>query len=98
MPPASPAPTARAQAGCSDSAKSPADLGRDFGASLTEAEVRYLVEQEWARTAEDVVWRRSKLGLRMSAAEIGALDDWMRQFRAATGGSAQPRSGRASAV
>ena len=79
-------------------AQSPADLGRDFGASLTEAEVRYLVEEEWAHTAEDVVWRRSKLGLRMSAAEVGALDDWMRQFRAATGGSAQPRSGRASAV
>ena len=76
-------------------AQSPADLGRDFGASLTEAEVRYLVEQEWARTAEDVVWRRSKLGLRMSAAEVGALDDWMRQFRAATGGSARrDRGGR----
>jgi glycerol-3-phosphate dehydrogenase len=79
-------------------AQSPADLGRDFGASLTEAEVRYLVEEEWAHTAEDVVWRRSKLGLRMSAAEVGTLDDWLRQFRAATGGSAQPRSGRASAV
>jgi glycerol-3-phosphate dehydrogenase len=33
--------------------------------------------QEWARTAEDVVWRRSKLGLRMSADEIAALDAWM---------------------
>lgn len=33
--------------------------------------------QEWARTAEDVVWRRSKLGLRLSASEIAALDTWM---------------------
>ena len=49
-------------------AKSAADLGQDFGATLTEAEVRYLIEQEWARTAEDVVWRRSKLGLRLSTA------------------------------
>jgi len=60
-------------------AKSAADLGRDFGATLTEAEVRYLVEQEWACTADDVVWRRSKLGLRLSAPEIAALDAWMRQ-------------------
>ena len=60
-------------------AKSAADLGQDFGATLTEAEVRYLIEHEWARTAEDVVWRRSKLGLRLSTAEIAALDAWMRR-------------------
>jgi glycerol-3-phosphate dehydrogenase len=60
-------------------AKSAGDLGRDFGATLTEAEVRYLVAQEWAATAEDVVWRRSKLGLRLSATEIATLDGWMRQ-------------------
>ena len=54
-----------------------ADLGRDFGATLTEAEVRYLMTHEWARTAEDVLWRRSKLGLRLSADEIAALDDWI---------------------
>ena len=41
-----------------------ADLGEDFGATLTEAEVRYLMAQEWALTAEDIAWRRSKLGLR----------------------------------
>jgi len=55
----------------------PADLGRAFGAGLTEAEVRWLMAREFARTAEDVVWRRSKLGLRMSGAEIAALDSWM---------------------
>ncbi|THH35376.1 glycerol-3-phosphate dehydrogenase [Aliishimia ponticola] len=53
------------------------DLGRDFGATLTEAEVRWLMRQEFARTAEDVVWRRSKLGLRLSAGEIADLDTWM---------------------
>lgn len=59
-------------------ARTAADLGRAFGAGLTEAEVRWLMAREFARTAEDVVWRRSKLGLRMSAGEIAALDDWMR--------------------
>jgi glycerol-3-phosphate dehydrogenase len=58
-------------------AASAADLGQDFGATLTEREVRYLMADEWALTAEDIVWRRSKLGLRMSAAEIAALDAWI---------------------
>jgi glycerol-3-phosphate dehydrogenase len=57
-----------------------ADLGRVFGADLTEAELRYLVNAEWARSAADVVWRRSKLGLRLSEAEIEAIDDAMRQM------------------
>jgi glycerol-3-phosphate dehydrogenase len=58
-------------------AKSMADLGQSFGASLTESEVRYLMSVEWACTAEDVVWRRSKLGLRLSSDEIAALDAWI---------------------
>jgi glycerol-3-phosphate dehydrogenase len=62
-------------------AKSLSDLGQPFGASLTEAEVRYLMATEWAVTAEDVVWRRSKLGLRLSAGEISALDEWMAAHR-----------------
>jgi glycerol-3-phosphate dehydrogenase len=53
------------------------DLGRDFGATLTEREVIWLMTREFARRAEDVVWRRSKLGLRMSAEQVAALDDWM---------------------
>ena len=56
-------------------ATSKADLGRDFGAGLTEAEVRWLVTREFARTAEDIVWRRSKLGLRMTSAQVAELDD-----------------------
>ena len=53
------------------------DLGRDFGATLTEAEVSWLMDKEWARTAEDVIWRRTKLGLRLSADEIAALGAFM---------------------
>ena len=64
-------------------AKSSADLGRAFGAGLTEAEVRYLMTSEWAQQADDIVWRRSKLGLRLSAAEIAAIDDYMKAARAA---------------
>ena len=58
-------------------ARSAAELGESFGAKLTEAEVRWLMEREWARTAEDVLWRRSKLGLRLTKAEAAHLDDWM---------------------
>jgi len=64
-------------------AKSMADLGQSFGATLTESEVRYLMSVEWARTAEDVVWRRSKLGLRLSSDEIAAIDGWMAARRPA---------------
>ncbi|KPF89538.1 glycerol-3-phosphate dehydrogenase [Rhodopseudomonas sp. AAP120] len=58
-------------------ATSMADLGRDFGATLTEAEVRYLMKHEWACSADDIVWRRSKLGLRLTPAAITALDEWI---------------------
>jgi glycerol-3-phosphate dehydrogenase len=60
-------------------ATTPDQLGPDFGATLTGAEVRWLMRHEFARDAEDVVWRRSKLGLRMSAAEIAALEEWMKK-------------------
>ena len=58
-------------------ARGPADLGRDFGATLTEAELRWLMRQEWAQRAEDVVWRRTRLGLRLTPAQIETLDGWM---------------------
>ena len=58
-------------------ATSPGDLGEAFGATLTAAEVRWLMTREYARTAADVVWRRSKLGLRLSPDEIARLDAWM---------------------
>ena len=58
-------------------AQSVADLGQDFGATLTETELRWMITQEFARRAEDVVWRRSKLGLRMTEKQIKSVDDWM---------------------
>lgn len=75
-------------------ATSLADLGRSFGASLTESEVKYLMLREWARSAEDVVWRRSKLGLRLSATEIATLDEWMASHLAAFGRPLQEAGGR----
>lgn len=60
---------------------SASDLGQLFGDTLTEREVRYLMTYEFARTAEDIVWRRSKLGLRLSANEVKALDDWIVKHR-----------------
>lgn len=60
-----------------------ADLGEDFGATLTAAEVDWLMSHEYARTAEDVVWRRSKLGLRMTADQIAALDGYMGEIQPA---------------
>jgi glycerol-3-phosphate dehydrogenase len=64
-----------------DGAKSQADLGRAFGADLSEAEVRYLAQNEWAMTGEDIVWRRSKLGLRMSKGEVAELDAYLKQLQ-----------------
>lgn len=49
------------------------DLGEHFGADLYQAEVDYLVQQEWACTAEDILWRRSKLGLRVDEAGVRRL-------------------------
>jgi glycerol-3-phosphate dehydrogenase len=60
-----------------DGVRSAADMGRDFGGTLTEREVRWLMTREWAVTAADVVWRRSKLGLRMTPDQIAVLDDFM---------------------
>ncbi|MGB0697053.1 MAG: glycerol-3-phosphate dehydrogenase [Rhodospirillaceae bacterium] len=57
--------------------KTEADLGQHFGHGLYEREVRWLMEREWARNAEDVLWRRSKLGLWFSEAEARDLAAWM---------------------
>ena len=63
-------------------ARTQSDLGRTFGADLTEAEVLYLANNEWAMSAADVVWRRSKLGLRMSEVEIHDLDAYLGALQA----------------
>jgi glycerol-3-phosphate dehydrogenase len=54
------------------------DLGTHFGAGLYEREVRHLIDHEWAMTADDILWRRTKLGLRLTADERKRLEDWLR--------------------
>ncbi len=58
-------------------ALSHADLGRHFGADLYEAEVRYLVDSEWAVTSDDILWRRTKRGLLGSAIAVADLDTFL---------------------
>ncbi|NMA96887.1 MAG: glycerol-3-phosphate dehydrogenase [Phyllobacteriaceae bacterium] len=58
-------------------AKSETDLGTHFGADLHAAEVDYLVAEEWARTAQDVLWRRTKLGLRVGAEDVARLEAFL---------------------
>jgi glycerol-3-phosphate dehydrogenase len=53
------------------------DLGRNFGGGLYERELDYLVRNEWAREADDVLWRRTKCGLHMSAAEKAEVRDYL---------------------
>lgn len=52
------------------------DLGRNFGATLTEAELDWMLNREWARAAEDALWRRSKLGLRLDADQTAQVEAW----------------------
>ncbi len=53
------------------------DVAEDFGGGLLEAELRWLCDHEWAETVDDVIWRRTKCGLRMSADEITRLAGWL---------------------
>ncbi|HUW36177.1 MAG TPA: glycerol-3-phosphate dehydrogenase [Rhodocyclaceae bacterium] len=62
-------------------AKNVAELGRDFGGGLYERELRYFVEHEWARSVEDIVWRRSKAGLALSEAQLAELALWCAKLR-----------------
>jgi glycerol-3-phosphate dehydrogenase len=64
-------------------ARSMAALGRDFGAGLTEREVEWQMREEWAERPADVLWRRSKLGLRLDAAAVTALGTFMDAARSA---------------
>ncbi|ASQ02681.1 glycerol-3-phosphate dehydrogenase [Sinorhizobium meliloti WSM1022] len=59
-------------------AASEADLGKHFGADLYAAEVDWLIGREWALRAEDVLWRRTKLGLKFSRAQTAELEEYMR--------------------
>ena len=62
-------------------ARTAADLGEDFGATLTEAEVNWLMTHEFAREAADIIWRRTKLGLRLNAAQVTRLQDFVTRQR-----------------
>jgi glycerol-3-phosphate dehydrogenase len=62
-------------------AKRREDIAPFFG-PLSSAEVRHLMKHEWARTADDVLWRRSKLGLRLNKPEKEALAQFMAQSSA----------------
>ena len=64
-------------------AKTATDLGVDLGADLTGAEVAWMMDHEFARTADDILWRRSKLGLHMTDAERAGVADYL----AAQGGT-----------
>jgi len=58
-----------------------ADMGNEVAPGLYAAELAYLVEQEWARSAEDVLWRRSKLGLHVAPGGARQVDAWMAAYR-----------------
>ncbi|QFY63321.1 glycerol-3-phosphate dehydrogenase (plasmid) [Rhizobium grahamii] len=58
-------------------AKNTEDLGHCFGGDLYEIEVRYLIEHEWARHADDVLWRRTKEGLRLTKEQAGLLEEYI---------------------
>ena len=63
-------------------AQSMDDLGPRFAGDLTGSEVRYLVEHEWAQTADDVLWRRSKLGLKATAEDRTAISQFIASLSA----------------
>jgi glycerol-3-phosphate dehydrogenase len=58
-------------------AKSIGDLGQNFGATVTAAEIDWVMENEWVCTAEDFLWRRTKLGLTLTAQQVGKLDEYI---------------------
>jgi len=53
------------------------DMGQEFGCSLFECEVNYLINYEWAECADDIVWRRTKLGIKFSEEDKSILENWM---------------------
>lgn len=53
------------------------DMDQHFGADLYAREVTFLLREEWARSAQDILWRRSKLGLRLTGEQVGTLESWI---------------------
>jgi glycerol-3-phosphate dehydrogenase len=83
-------------AGVLGDARERADLGPAFGPELTGAEVRYLMAKEWARFPDDILWRRSKLGLTITSADHEALAAYM--ARPASGDADNPGAMRSATV
>ena len=59
------------------------DLGQNFGANLTECEVQWLIQNEFAQTADDILWRRSKLGLRLTKEQVQGLERYLQSCSSA---------------
>ncbi|TDO16711.1 MULTISPECIES: glycerol-3-phosphate dehydrogenase [Halomonas] len=82
-----------------DGRHSQADLGQAFGAGLTAAEVDYLVTQEWARSREDILWRRTKLSLQLTVIETQRLEAYLeKSLEEGCGRAAAPPAPRNSEV
>ncbi|MCF6272649.1 MAG: glycerol-3-phosphate dehydrogenase [Rhodobacteraceae bacterium] len=58
-------------------ARTTKDLGEDFGAGLSESEVQWLIDEEFSETAEDILWRRTRLGLHMRPEQVAQLESWL---------------------
>lgn len=71
------------------------DLGEDFGATITARELNWVIQNEWVRRAEDFLWRRTKLGLRLDAQQIARIDAFIQQH---TAGNRFERTKETSAV
>ena len=61
-----------------ENCRQPGDLGIAFGAGLYAREAAYLIDHEWAHSAEDILWRRTKLGLLMASEGAESLENWVR--------------------
>lgn len=70
----------------------PADLGTGFGHGLSQREVDYLVDREWARTVDDILWRRTKLGLHFTQAEQQSLQAYLDRRPGGNSSSAEDRT------
>jgi glycerol-3-phosphate dehydrogenase len=75
-----------------------ADMGDEIAPGLYAAEVEYLMQHEWACCADDILWRRSKLGLHVPKETAAALDAWITSRRSGTPSSSQREGGRESAA
>ena len=78
-------PTARVSSGCSAAPRHSAIWAREILPQLYERELEYLCREEFARSAEDILWRRSKLGLHLLGVDSGPLQRWLEAYAASRG-------------